>query len=188
MQLKDKVTVQNLISNFNYSNIMEIPKLHKIVLHISLQKLQYKKELLVYLLLALEIITTQRAILSETRKSVISLQLREGMLVGAKVTLRGSKMLIFLEYLTNIVLPRLKFFKGIKEKTKINLKKPITKYKLKKFTTNFMVTDAFAFNELENEFLKFQNLPEIKVSIVTLTNSKLEHINLLTQYKLPIKF
>lgn len=102
-----------LREKFGYTNVMEIPKLEKIVLNMGLGAEKDNPKGLETALEELEIISGQKPIVTKAKKSVANFKVREGMNIGAKVTLRGDKMYYFADKLMNIVLPRVRDFRGI---------------------------------------------------------------------------
>ncbi len=102
-----------LMEKFKYENIMEVPKLEKIVLNMGLGAARDNPKLLESAVDELGIISGQKPIVTKAKKSVANFKLREGMAVGSKVTLRGDKMYEFLDKLMNIALPRVRDFRGV---------------------------------------------------------------------------
>lgn len=113
MEKYKKEVVPALMEKFGYKNIMEVPKLEKIILNMGLGEARENPKLIESAVEELGIITGQRPVVTKARKSVANFKLREGMPVGAKVTLRGSKMYEFCDKLMNISLPRVRDFRGI---------------------------------------------------------------------------
>lgn len=105
--------VPALIEKFKYKNIMEVPKLEKIVLNMGLGEARDNPKLLESAVEELAAISGQRPIVTRAKKSVANFKIRQGMPVGAKVTLRGEKMYEFLDKLMNIALPRVRDFRGV---------------------------------------------------------------------------
>lgn len=105
--------VPALMEKFKYDNIMEVPKLEKIVLNMGLGAARDNPKLLESAVEELSIISGQKPIVTKARKSVANFKVREGMPVGSKVTLRGDKMFEFLDKLMNIALPRVRDFRGV---------------------------------------------------------------------------
>lgn len=97
-------------------NIMAVPKVEKVVLNIGLGKARQDKQWLEIAQSILQRITGQRAIMIKARKSISNFKIRQGMVVGAKVTLRGARMYDFLEKLINITFPRIRDFHGLEPK------------------------------------------------------------------------
>lgn len=115
-RLKEKYTnevVPFLVERFKYENIMQVPRLEKIVLNMGLGSSKENPKAIESAVKELETITGQRPIVTKARKSIANFKLREGMNVGVKVTLRGEKMYDFLDKFMNISLPRVRDFRGI---------------------------------------------------------------------------
>jgi len=100
------------MEKFQYKNIMEVPKLEKIVLNMGLGDAKDNRKLLDSAVKELATITGQKPVVTRAKKSVANFKVREGMPVGAKVTLRGEKMYEFLDRLITIALPRVRDFRG----------------------------------------------------------------------------
>ena len=102
-----------LMKKFNYKSVMQIPKLDKIVVNVGVGDAKDNSKALDAVLRDLAIITGQKAVPTLAKKSVANFKLRQGMKIGAKVTLRGERMYEFMDRLFNFGLPRLRDFKGI---------------------------------------------------------------------------
>jgi large subunit ribosomal protein L5 len=102
-----------LIEKFSYGNVMQVPRLHKIVLNTSMREAIQNVKLLESAALELSLITGQKAVIQKARKSIANFKLREGMPIGAKVTLRGVKMWEFLDRLVTVAIPRIRDFRGL---------------------------------------------------------------------------
>ena len=118
---RKKVTYLNdvvpaLKEKFQYSSIMQVPKLSKIVLNKGIGAAVADKKLVDQGVEELSLITGQRAVATKSKIAVSNFKLRENMPIGAKVTLRGEKMYEFLDRLTTVALPRVRDFKGISDK------------------------------------------------------------------------
>ena len=105
--------VEAMIKKFGYKNIMEVPKLDKIVINMGVGEAKDNAKVLDSAVRDLEIITGQKAVLTKAKKSVANFKLREGMAIGCKVTLRGEKMYEFADRLINLALPRVRDFRGV---------------------------------------------------------------------------
>lgn len=103
-----------LMKEFGYRSVMQIPAVKKVVVSIGCGEAIQNKKLLEAALQELQLITGQRPVKTKARKSIANFKLREGMEVGAKVTLRNTMMWDFLERLIGIALPRVKDFRGVK--------------------------------------------------------------------------
>ena len=102
-----------MIKKFGYKNIMEVPKLDKIVVNIGVGEAKENAKVLESAVRDLEIITGQKPIVTKAKKSIANFKIREGMSIGCKVTLRGEKMYDFLDRLVNLALPRVRDFRGV---------------------------------------------------------------------------
>lgn len=112
----EKTIVSDLMSKHNYKNVMEVPKLDKIVVNIGCGDATTNSKLLEGAMKDLEIITGQKPIATKAKKSIAGFKLREGQAIGCKVTLRGDNMYNFLDKLISITLPRVRDFRGISNK------------------------------------------------------------------------
>ena len=102
-----------LMQKFGYKSTMQIPRLEKIVLNVGCSEARENAKVLDAVVNDLTTITGQKAVITKAKKSVANFKLREGMPIGAKVTLRGNKMWEFLDRLFNVALPRVRDFRGI---------------------------------------------------------------------------
>ena len=102
-----------MVKKFGYKNVMEIPKLDKIVINMGVGEAKENKKLLDTAIADLETITGQKAVVTTAKKSIANFKLREGMPIGCKVTLRGERMYEFADRLINLALPRVRDFRGI---------------------------------------------------------------------------
>ena len=108
--------VDAMIKKFGYKNIMEVPKLDKVVVNMGVGEAKENAKLLEAAVKDMETITGQKAVLTRAKNSVANFKIREGMAIGCKVTLRGEKMYTFLEKLIRISLPRVRDFRGVSPK------------------------------------------------------------------------
>ena len=102
-----------MMKKFGYKNIMEVPKLEKIVINMGVGEAKENAKVLDSAVRDLEIISGQHAVVTKARKSVANFKIREGMPIGCKVTLRGEKMYDFADRLINLALPRVRDFRGV---------------------------------------------------------------------------
>ncbi len=109
----EKVVKPELIKTFDYSSVMEVPKIDKIVVNMGIGDAVFNPKVLDDAVVELEQLTGQKPVITKASKSISNFKLREGMPIGAKVTLRGSRMYYFLEKLINVALPRVRDFRGI---------------------------------------------------------------------------
>ena len=98
---------------FGYKNIMEVPKLDKVLINLGVGEAKDNAKLLDSAVADLEKITGQKAVICRAKKSVANFKIREGMAIGCKVTLRGEKMYEFVDRLINLALPRVRDFRGV---------------------------------------------------------------------------
>lgn len=115
-RLKDfyaKEVAPALMKKFSYKSVMQIPKLDKIVVNVGAGEAKDNAKVIDAIVNDLGLITGQKALVCRAKKSVANFKLREGMPIGAKVTLRGERMYEFLDRLFNIALPRVRDFRGI---------------------------------------------------------------------------
>ena len=108
--------VPALQQKFGYKNVMQIPKLHKVVINMGLGDCKDNPKALELAVSELGLISGQKPLITKARKSIANFKLREGMNVGAKVTLRGVRMEEFVDKLVNIALPRVRDFRGVSDK------------------------------------------------------------------------
>jgi large subunit ribosomal protein L5 len=101
---------------FNYKNVMEVPRLEKVVINMGVGEAVGNPKILDAAVRELEAIAGQKAVVTRARKAISNFKLREGVKLGTKVTLRRRKMWVFLDKLFNIVLPRIRDFRGISPK------------------------------------------------------------------------
>ena len=109
--------VPALITRFGYKNINEVPRLEKIVLNMGLGDCKDNSKSLQQAVEELKMIAGQKPVITQAKKSVANFKVREGMNVGAKVTLRGNRMYDFLDKFISIALPRVRDFRGISSKS-----------------------------------------------------------------------
>ncbi len=102
-----------MTKKFGYKNVMQIPKLDKIVINMGVGEAKENAKILDAAMKDMETISGQKAILTKAKHSVANFKIREGMPIGCKVTLRGEKMYEFLDRLVNLALPRVRDFRGV---------------------------------------------------------------------------
>ena len=105
--------VDALIKKFGYKNVMQVPKLDKIVINMGVGEAKENAKVLDSAVRDLEIISGQKAVLTRAKNSIANFKLREGQAIGCKVTLRGEKMYEFLDRFFNVALPRVRDFRGV---------------------------------------------------------------------------
>ena len=102
-----------LMEQFKYTNVMEVPKLEKVTINMGLGEAKENAKIMESAIEEISLITGQRPVVTRARKSIANFKVRQGMPVGAKVTLRGENMYDFIDKLFNIALPRVRDFKGV---------------------------------------------------------------------------
>ena len=115
-RLKDQYLndiVPAMVEKFGYKNIMEVPKIEKIVVNMGVGEAKDNAKLLESAVKDMEMITGQKAVTTKAKNSVANFKIREGMAIGCKTTLRGEKMYEFADRLINLALPRVRDFRGV---------------------------------------------------------------------------
>lgn len=165
---------QTLIDNFSYQNVMEAPKLTKIVISKGVGDAVADKKLIDHALEELTQITGQKAVSTISKKDVAAFKLRKGMPIGAKVTLRGNKMYEFLDRLVTAALPRVRDFDGINPKGFDG-----------RGNFNMGITEQIIFPEINIDHVK--RITGMDVTFVTTANTDREAQALLSELGLPFK-
>lgn len=106
-----------MMQKFNYSSVMQVPRIEKVVINMGVGEAVGNSKVLDAAVADLEQITGQKPVITRAKKSIAGFKLREGMPIGAKVTLRGEKMFHFLDKLINVALPRVRDFRGVSNKS-----------------------------------------------------------------------
>ncbi len=109
--------VETLRKEFDYPNVMKVPKLQKIVLNLSMKEALQNSKLLDTAAQEMTLIAGQKAVITRARRSVANFKLREGQALGARVTLRNQKMWEFLDRLVSVAMPRIRDFRGVNPKS-----------------------------------------------------------------------
>lgn len=144
-----------ILMKFPVENVMEIPKIEKIQLNFGFPNVNQDKKQILSGLLALELITGQKAYPTQSSKQVHSLKIRKKMYVGSSVTLKNKTMFYFLDKLIFIVFSNLRTFSGF-----------YAKYNSSKRAISFRFKDLYVFPELEKEYHLFQKLGPLDITIV----------------------
>lgn len=174
-----KETYQNEIvdamtKKFGYKNVMQVPKLAKIVVNMGIGEAKENSKILDTAMAELEIITGQKAVTTKAKNSIANFKLREGMPIGCKVTLRGDKMYEFLDRLVNLALPRVRDFRGVNP----NAFDGRGNYALG-------IKEQLIFPEIEYD--KVDKVRGMDVIVVTTAETDEEARELLTQFGMPFK-
>jgi large subunit ribosomal protein L5 len=172
---KYKEEVKALLQEkFQYKSPMQVPKLVKICLNQGIGAATQDKKLVDAALSEMSTIAGQKAVPTKAKKSVSNFKLREGMTIGARVTLRNDQMYEFLERLVNVSLPRVRDFKGINDKSFDG-----------KGNYSFGVTEQIIFPEMDID--KINKITGMDVTFVTTANTDAEAFALLKALGLPFK-
>lgn len=170
----NSIISQDLLLKNNYTSIMEVPSLEKIILNTTSNAYAVDKKNLIPALLALELISGQKAKFTVAKKSIAPFKIREKQILGCKVTLRGKKLYNFLNIFINIVLPRLREFPGISKKSIDS-----------SGNFSFGFTNILVFPHLENQFEYFQNFRGFNINFSTIQSSQQKSRLLYSAYQLP---
>ena len=164
--------VDAMIKKFGYKNIMEVPKLDKVVVNMGVGEAKENIKLLESAVKDMETITGQKAVLTKAKNSVANFKIREGMAIGCKVTLRGEKMYEFVDRLINLALPRVRDFRGVNP----NAFDGRGNYALG-------IKEQLIFPEIEYD--KVDKVRGMDVIFVTTAKTEEEARELLTQFNMP---
>ena len=164
--------VDAMVKKFGYKNIMEVPKLDKIVINMGVGEAKENAKILEAAMKDLEIIAGQKPITTKAKNSIANFKIREGMPIGCKVTLRGEKMYEFLDRLVNLALPRVRDFRGVNP----NAFDGRGNYALG-------IKEQLIFPEIEYD--KVDKVRGMDIIFVTTANTDEEARELLTQFNMP---
>ncbi|GAM14801.1 50S ribosomal protein L5 [Mesobacillus sp. AQ2] len=163
-----------LMSKFNYKSIMEVPKLEKIVINMGVGDAVANAKALDVAVEELATITGQKPVVTRAKKSIAGFRLREGMPIGAKVTLRGERMYEFIDKLISVSLPRVRDFRGISKKSFDG-----------RGNYTLGVKEQLIFPEIDYD--KVNKVRGMDIVIVTTANTDEEARELLTQFGMPFQ-
>lgn len=163
-----------LMSKFEYKSVMQVPKVEKIVINMGVGDAVQNSKALDVAVEELTIITGQKPVVTKAKKSIAGFRLREGMPIGAKVTLRGERMYEFLDRLVAIALPRVRDFHGVSKKAFDG-----------RGNYTLGVKEQLIFPEIDYD--KVTKVRGMDIVIVTTANSDEEARELLTQFGMPFQ-
>ena len=166
--------VDAMVKKFGYKNIMEVPKLDKIVVNMGVGEAKENAKLLEAAIKDMEAITGQKVIETKAKNSVANFKIREGMAIGCKTTLRGEKMYEFMDRLINLALPRVRDFRGVNQ----NSFDGRGNYALG-------IKEQLIFPEIEYD--KVDKVRGMDIIFVTTANTDEEARELLTLFGMPFK-
>jgi large subunit ribosomal protein L5 len=164
--------VDALMKKFGYKNVMQVPKLEKVVINMGVGEAKENAKLLDAAISDMETITGQKAVVTRAKNSVANFKIREGMPIGCKVTLRGDKMYEFVDRLINLALPRVRDFRGVNP----NAFDGRGNYALG-------IKEQLIFPEIEYD--KIDKVRGMDVIFVTTAKTDEEARELLTQFNMP---
>ncbi|AGX01975.1 MULTISPECIES: 50S ribosomal protein L5 [Bacillaceae] len=163
-----------LMSKFNYESIMQVPKLEKIVINMGVGDAVANAKSLDNAVEELAVISGQKPVVTRAKKSIAGFRLREGMPIGAKVTLRGERMYEFFDKLVSVSLPRVRDFRGISKKSFDG-----------RGNYTLGVKEQLIFPEIDYD--KVSKVRGMDIVIVTTANTDEEARELLTQFGMPFQ-
>ncbi|MEI4771105.1 50S ribosomal protein L5 [Psychrobacillus sp. FJAT-51614] len=163
-----------LMSKFEYNSVMQVPKVDKIVINMGVGDAVSNTKALDAAVEELQIIAGQKPVITKAKKSIAGFRLREGMPIGAKVTLRGERMYDFLDKLISISLPRVRDFRGVSKKAFDG-----------RGNYTLGVKEQLIFPEIDYD--KVSKVRGMDIVIVTTANSDEEARELLTQFGMPFQ-
>ena len=164
--------VDAMMKKFEYKNVMEVPKLDKVVVNMGVGEAKDNAKALESAVKVMETVTGQKAVLTKAKKSVANFKIREGMAIGCKVTLRGERMYEFVDRLINLALPRVRDFRGVNP----NAFDGRGNYALG-------IKEQLIFPEIEYD--KIDKVRGMDVIFVTTAKTDEEARELLTQFNMP---
>jgi large subunit ribosomal protein L5 len=170
----EKEITPALMSKFNYTSVMQVPKLDKIVINMGVGDAVANSKALDNAVEELAAITGQKPVVTKAKKSIAGFRLREGMPIGAKVTLRGERMYEFIDKLVSVSLPRVRDFRGISKKSFDG-----------RGNYTLGVKEQLIFPEIDYD--KVNKVRGMDIVIVTTANTDEEARELLTGYGMPFQ-
>ncbi len=176
-QLKEKYqeeVVPSLVEKFNYKSVMEVPGIEKIVINMGVGDAVQNAKALDSAVEELTLISGQKPVITRAKKSIAGFRLREGMPIGAKVTLRGTRMYEFLQKLIGVALPRVRDFRGISKKAFDG-----------RGNYTLGIKEQLIFPEIDYD--KVNKVRGMDIVIVTTSNTDEEARELLAQLGMPFK-
>lgn len=159
-------------AKFNYSSVMQIPKLEKIVINMGVGEVRENAKALESAIKDMETITGQKAVVTKAKKAIATFKIRQGMNIGCKVTLRGEKMYTFLDKLISVALPRVRDFRGINPNSFDG-----------RGNYSMGVKEQLIFPEIEYD--KVDKIRGMDIIFVTTANTDAEAKELLTLFGMP---
>jgi large subunit ribosomal protein L5 len=169
-----KSVIPALTKEFGYKNVMAVPKIQKVSVNIGLGEATQNAKLMDGAVNELGQIAGQKPVVTKAKKSIAAFKLREGMAIGAMVTLRGDRMYEFLDRLMNVALPRVRDFRGVSSKSFDG-----------RGNYTLGVRDQLIFPEID--YNKVEKVKGMNISIITSAKSDAEGLALLKQMGMPFR-
>ncbi|GAB5046895.1 50S ribosomal protein L5 [Thermodesulfovibrio sp. TK110] len=170
----DREIVPALMKKFNYKNVMQVPRLDKIVVHVTLGEAIQNIKLLDAAEKQLAMITGQKPVITKAKRALAAFKLKKGMPIGCKVTLRRDRMYEFLDRLISLSLPRIRDFRGISPKSFDG-----------RGNYSFGIKEQFIFPEIDYD--KVEMIHGLDITICTTAKSDEEALALLKAFGMPIR-
>ncbi|SFU78868.1 LSU ribosomal protein L5P [Nitrosomonas eutropha] len=169
-----KIVVKELIQQFNYKTVMQVPKITKITLNMGVGEAAVDKKIMENAISDLEKISAQKPVITKAKKSIATFKIRQGYPVGCMVTLRGIKMYEFLDHLVSIAIPRIRDFRGIGGKGFDG-----------RGNFNMGIKEQIIFPEIDYD--KIDKLRGLNITMTTTAKTDIEAKALLSAFKFPFK-
>lgn len=166
--------VEAMMKKFNYTNVMQVPKIEKVVINMGVGEAKENQKLMDSAVKDLTTISGQKPLVTKAKKSVAAFKVREGMNIGTKVTLRGKRMYEFLDRLINLSLPRVRDFRGVNPNSFDG-----------RGNYAMGIKEQLIFPEIEYD--KVDKIRGMDIIVVTTANTDEEARELLTQFGMPFK-
>lgn len=166
--------VEAMMKKFNYTNVMQVPKIEKIVINMGVGEAKENQKAMDSAVNDLTIISGQKPLVTKAKKSIAAFKLREGMNIGTKVTLRGKRMYEFLDRLVNLSLPRVRDFRGVNPNSFDG-----------RGNYAMGIKEQLIFPEIEYD--KIDKIRGMDIIVVTTANTDEEARELLTKFGMPFK-
>ncbi|CAL4323875.1 50S ribosomal protein L5 [Buchnera aphidicola (Periphyllus testudinaceus)] len=169
-----KNIVPKMMKQFRYKSLMQVPKINKIVLNMGVGEAISNKKKLDYAISDLSLISGQKPVVTKARKSIAGFKIRQGYMIGCKVTLRGLRKWHFLNKLINIAMPRIRDFRGFSKRSFDGFG-----------NYNLGIKEQIIFPEIDYD--KIDKIRGLDISIITTAKSNLEGFSLLSRFNFPFR-
>ena len=170
-----QIVSRDMIIKYNYNNIMELPSFNKIVINTTSKIYVVDKKYMISALSALEMITGQKLVVNQAKKSIATFKLRKGQPIGCKVTLRNSILYNFLYKLAIIILPRIRDFNGLPTQSINSVG-----------NSSIAITNIMLFPELENYYEFFENVRAFNITFGVSAKTQRQAYALYSAFQIPM--